>query len=314
MNEDPPYPALQLYIDGAWIGAEARDGVPVRNPADGTVLGALPFATPADLDAAAGSAARAFAAWRHSSPIERAAVLRGAAAILRSRAPEIGRGITLDQGKPLAEAVMEVRVSADHIDWHAEECRRIYGRIVPSRSRGVRQLVLRDPVGVCAAFTPWNYPALQAARKIAAALGAGCTLVLKGPEETPSAIVALARAFAEAGLPAGCLNLVWGVPDEVSTHLLASPVVRKVSFTARSPSASTSARWPPGACSGPRSSSAAIRRRSCSPMPTSTGRRRCSPPRASATPGRSARRRAACTCSRPRTSASSIASSRRRAR
>ena len=128
-----------------------------------------------------------------------------------------------------------MQVCAEHAEWHAEECRRIYGRVIPPRRPDVRQFVLREPVGVCAAFTPWNFPFNQAIRKMVAALGAGCTLVLKGPETAPSAVVALARLFHDAGLPAGCLNLVWGVPGEISEYLIKSPIVRKVSFTGSIP-------------------------------------------------------------------------------
>ena len=120
---------------------------------------------------------------------------------------------------------------SEHAEWHAEECRRIYGRVIVPRTPGVRQLVLREPIGVCAAFSPWNFPFNQAIRKITAAIGAGCTIILKGPEDAPSAVVALARLFHDAGLPKGCLNIVWGVPHEVSDHLIRSPIVRKVSFT-----------------------------------------------------------------------------------
>ncbi len=151
--------------------------------------------------------------------------------LARERADAIGRNITLDQGKPLAESIGEVQVCAEHAEWHAEECRRIYGRVIPPRRADVRQFVLREPVGVCAAFTPWNFPFNQAIRKMVAALGSGCTLVLKGPETAPSAVVALARLFHDAGLPAGCLNIVWGVPGEISEYLIKSPIVRKVSFT-----------------------------------------------------------------------------------
>jgi succinate-semialdehyde dehydrogenase/glutarate-semialdehyde dehydrogenase len=167
--------------------------------------------------------------------MEKSRILRKVAELSRERAQEIGRNITLDQGKPLAEAVGEVLRCADHCDWHAEECRRIYGRVIPARMPNVRQMVLREPVGVCAAFTPWNFPFNQAIRKIAAAVGAGCTIVIKGPEDTPSAVVAIARMFHEAGLPPGVLNLVWGVPPEVSKHLIESPIVRKVSFTGSVP-------------------------------------------------------------------------------
>jgi succinate-semialdehyde dehydrogenase/glutarate-semialdehyde dehydrogenase len=225
------YPTLSLYIDGQFIGGEGRPEQDVFNPATGEVIGKLPHATRDDLDRALAAAARAFESWKKTSPLERSKVLRKVAELARERAPEIGRAMTLDQGKPLAESVGEVNFCAEHAEWHAEECRRIYGRVIPSRMDGVRQLVLREPVGVCAAFSPWNFPFNQAIRKIAAAVGAGCTIILKGPEETPSAVVALAHLFHDAGLPPGVLNLVWGVPAEVSDHLIQSPVVRKISFT-----------------------------------------------------------------------------------
>ncbi|MBW7924597.1 MAG: NAD-dependent succinate-semialdehyde dehydrogenase [Burkholderiales bacterium] len=229
------YEDLRLYIDGEFIAAQGRREQDVFDPATGEVIGKLPHATREDLDRALAAAQRAFPAWRDTSPLERSRILRKAADLLRERAPEIGRNITLDQGKPLAEAINEVKNCAEHAEWHAEEGRRIYGRVIPPRHPAVRQLVVRQPVGVCAAFTPWNFPASQAIRKIGAALGSGCTLVLKGPEDAPSAIVALARVFHDAGLPAGCLNIVWGVPHEVSDYLVRSPIVRKVSFTGSVP-------------------------------------------------------------------------------
>ena len=229
------YESLALYIDGEFIQGDGRIEQPVLDPASGNTLGQLPHATRADLDRALAAAERAFASWRHVSPMERGAILRKAGELSRERAKEIGRNITLDQGKPLAEAVGEVQRCADHCDWHAEECRRIYGRVIPPRTPNVRQFVLREPIGVCAAFTPWNFPYNQAIRKIAAAIGAGCTIIIKGPEDSPSAIVAIARLFHEAGLPPGVLNVVWGVPHEVSEYLIASPIVRKVSFTGSVP-------------------------------------------------------------------------------
>src|SRR5690606_25826501 len=147
----------------------------------------------------------------------------------------IGRNLTLDQGKPLAEAIAEIRGCSEHAEWAAEEARRIYGRVIQPRNPQVRQLVLKEPVGVCVAFTPWNFPFNQAIRKIAAAIGAGCTIILKGPEDAPSAVVAIARMFHEAGLPPGVLNIVWGVPAEISDYLVRSPIVRKVSFTGSVP-------------------------------------------------------------------------------
>ena len=229
------YPELSLYIDGQFLRGDGRTEQDIRNPADGAVIGRLPHATPADLDRALAAAQRAFESWKHSSPMERSRILRRVGELTRERAPDIGRGITLDQGKPLAEAVGEVLRCADHCDWHAEECRRIYGRVIPPRTPNVRQLVLKEPIGVVAAFTPWNFPYNQAIRKIAAAVGAGCSIVIKGPEDTPSAVVAIAQMFHDAGLPPGVLNLVWGVPAEVSNHLITSPIVRKISFTGSVP-------------------------------------------------------------------------------
>ncbi|MET1113656.1 MAG: NAD-dependent succinate-semialdehyde dehydrogenase [Comamonas sp.] len=229
------YQDLALYIDGEFIQGGDRREQDVINPATEAVLGRLPHATTADLDRALAAAQRAFEYWKKTSPVERSAILRRVAELTRLRAPEIARNITLDQGKPLAEALAEVTNCAEHAEWHAEEGRRIYGRVVPPRNPAVRQFVVREPVGVCAAFTPWNFPFNQAIRKIVAALASGCTLILKGPEDSPSAVVALARLFHDAGLPPGVLNIVWGVPSEVSTYLIESPIVRKISFTGSGP-------------------------------------------------------------------------------
>src|SRR5438128_499773 len=225
------YEDLSLYIDGQFLKGDGRREQDIINPATDEVIGKLPHATQADLDHALASAHKAFQSWRKSSPLERSKVLRKVAELARERAQDIGRNITLDQGKPLAESVGEVIACSEHAEWHAEECRRIYGRVIPARADGVRQLVLREPIGVCAAFTPWNFPFNQAIRKIAAAIGAGCTIIVKGPEDSPSAVVAIARLFHDAGLPPGCLNIVWGVPAEVSDYLIHSPIVRKISFT-----------------------------------------------------------------------------------
>lgn len=229
------YPKLQLYIDGEFIGSNEREYQEILNPATFEVLGSLPWASNDDLDRALNAADRAFKAWRHTSPVERSAILRRVAELARQRSEEIARSITQDNGKPLVEALAEVMNSAEHADWSAEECRRIYGRVVPPRNPAVRQLVVREPVGVCAAFTPWNFPLSQAMKKIVAAIGAGCTVILKGPEESPSAIVHMARLFHDAGLPPGVLNIVWGVPSVISKYLIESPTVRKVAFTGSVP-------------------------------------------------------------------------------
>ena len=225
------YPLLSLYIDGEFIHGGGRKEQDILNPATHEVIGKLPYATTEDLDRALAAAARGFESWKKSSPIERSQVLRKVGELARARAQEIGRSITLDQGKPLAESVGEVMFCAEHAEWHAEECRRIYGRVIPARNPAVRQTVLREPVGVVAAFSPWNFPFNQAIRKVSAAVGAGCSVILKGPEDAPSAVQAIAQLFHDAGLPKGVLNIVWGVPSEVSDHLISSPIVRKITFT-----------------------------------------------------------------------------------
>ena len=158
------YETLALYIDGNWLNGDGRREQEVLNPATDEILGRLPHATTADLDRALTSAQRAIESWRKSSPMERSRILRKVGELTRERAPLIARNLTLDQGKPLAEALAEVKACADHADWHAEECRRIYGRVIPARLPNVRQLVVHEPVGVCAAFTPWNFPFNQASR------------------------------------------------------------------------------------------------------------------------------------------------------
>jgi len=225
------YAQPQLYIDGRWLDAGDRVTEDVLNPATGQPLARLPHATRADLDEALGAARRAFPGWRAAAPLERSRILRAAAALVRERADGIARTMTLEQGKPLREARLEALASADTFDWYAEEGRRNYGRVVPGRTLAQRITVLHEPVGVCAAFTPWNFPAITPARKIAGALAAGCTLILKLAEETPGTGLALVRALHDAGLPPGVLNAVFGVPAEVSSYLLDSPVVAKFSFT-----------------------------------------------------------------------------------
>lgn len=226
----PTYEPLGMLIDGRWIYESARS-IDVIDPSLGETFAQLPVASDEDLRAAVTSAHRAFLTWRDVSPMERSQILRRFAELARQQADAIGYNMTRDQGKPLAEAVGEVRFAADHADWAAEEGRRVYGRVIPPRDPRVHQYVVREPVGVCAAFTPWNFPFSQAIRKVVAALATGCTIVLKGPEDSPSAVVALARMMQEAGLPDGCLNIVWGDPAHVSATILAMPEVRQVSFT-----------------------------------------------------------------------------------
>ncbi|PRA53697.1 MULTISPECIES: NAD-dependent succinate-semialdehyde dehydrogenase [Pseudomonas] len=224
-----------LLIDGQWSAGNHPRRADVFNPANGEVIAQLSLASSADLDRALAAAARGFEVWRKTSAYERSKVLRRAADLVRERADEIAALITLEQGKPLAEARMEAFGAGDHIDWYAEEGRRAYGRVIPARASGVRQMVLREPIGPVAAFSPWNFPVSQLVRKIAGALAAGCSIIAKGPEETPSSCIELCRAFQDAGVPAGVLNLVFGVPAEVSDQLIRSEIIRKVSFTGSVP-------------------------------------------------------------------------------
>ena len=229
------YSDVKLYINGEWCDGSSGKSEPIVNPATGQVLARLAHAGPADLDQALHAADKGFKLWRKVSAFERSKLLRKAGDIIRSRADEIGALMTLEQGKPLAEAKMETMLAGDIMDWFAEEARRTYGRVVPARMDGVMQIVVKEPVGPVAAFTPWNFPINQAVRKISAALAAGCSVILKGPEETPASCAALVKAYADAGLPAGVLNLVFGVPAEISEYLIPHPVIRKITFTGSTP-------------------------------------------------------------------------------
>lgn len=225
------YPEPRQYIAGQWRqGGEGSCAV-VRNPATGDILAEVPRASPRDLDDALASSLAAFNVWRRRSAIERGSVLKRAAELIRERAGELARLMTLEQGKTLAESSLEFSITAETLDWYAAEGLRAYGRVIPARQSGARQLVLPEPIGPVAALTPWNFPAVLPARKVAAALAAGCTVVLKPSEETPASAIGLAQALADAGLPDGALNVVFGVPSEVSTHLIRSPIIRKVHFT-----------------------------------------------------------------------------------
>jgi len=220
-----------LFVAGQWIGAGERETLPVLNPATDETLAALPIATVDDLARAAAAAQRGFEAWSAVSPFDRGQLLRRAATLMRERAGEIARNMTLEHGKPLVESTQEANAAADIIDWFAEEARRTYGREIPARRPGVLQVMFKQPIGPVAAFSPWNFPINQATRKIAAGLAAGCSVILKGPEETPASCAALVEAFLDAGLPAEVLNLVFGRPAEISEFLIAHPVIKKISFT-----------------------------------------------------------------------------------
>ncbi|WP_175875828.1 NAD-dependent succinate-semialdehyde dehydrogenase [Burkholderia sp. BCC0097] len=232
---DITYDTLHLFINGEWIGAGERETAPVINPATQIEIGRVPLATAADLDHALQAAARAFDLWRNTVPGERARILKRGAELMRERAEHMATVMTLEEGKPLTESRDEVLRAADYFEWFAEEARRIDGRVVPSNRPGVQQLVKKQAIGPVAAFTPWNFPAITPARKLSAALAAGCSVIIKPGEESPATALALARALDDAGLPKGVLQVVFGVPDQVSKHLIASPVIRKVTFTGSVP-------------------------------------------------------------------------------
>ncbi len=222
---------VSLFIDGAWRPGASGRTLDVINPATEDVIGTVARAEIADLDAALAAAQKGFAVWRAMSAFERGKILRRAGALLRERGEKIALIMTREQGKPVKEAKVEISVAADTLDWFAEEARRAYGRVVPARAPNITNLVLKEPVGPVAAFTPWNFPINQIARKLAAALAAGCSIIVKAPEEAPGSPAEFIRALADAGAPAGVVNLVFGVPAEISAHLIPHLLIRKISFT-----------------------------------------------------------------------------------
>ncbi|MBX8800773.1 NAD-dependent succinate-semialdehyde dehydrogenase [Ochrobactrum sp. MR28] len=231
----PRYPDTQLLINGEWRNAQNGRTIDVLNPATGEVIGKVAHAEKVDLDAALDAAAKGFKIWSASSPFDRSKLMRRAADLLRERADAIAPILTLEQGKPVAEAKGEILAGADIIEWFAEESRRTYGQIIPARASGVSQMAFKLPVGPVAAFTPWNFPINQVVRKLSAAIAAGCSIIVKAPEETPASPAELIRVFVDAGIPAGVVNLVYGVPSEISEYLIPHPVIRKISFTGSTP-------------------------------------------------------------------------------
>jgi succinate-semialdehyde dehydrogenase / glutarate-semialdehyde dehydrogenase len=226
---------LEHYIGGAWVQPTSGKSQDVMNPATNLAIGKLGHASKADLDKALAAAQKGFETWRKVSSYDRGKILKKVADLMRSRADEIAKVLTLEQGKVLAEAKVEVMGSADIIEWFAEEGRRAYGRIIPARADGVRNMVIQEPIGPVAGFSPWNFPVSQAARKIGGALAAGCSIIVKCPEETPGSPIGFVKCFHDAGVPAGVVNLVYGVPAEISEYLIPSPIIRKISFTGSVP-------------------------------------------------------------------------------
>lgn len=229
------YEKLELLIGGTFRAGSGGKSEPVFNPATGEVLGEVPHASPADLDAAVDAAAEGFKVWKATPALERQKVMERAARLIEERRAGIAGNLTLEMGKPVAESDMELGFAIDVLRWYGEEGKRAYGRLVPPRVPGMRQMVTREPIGPVAAFVAWNFPGVNVMRKIAGALGAGCSIVIKASEETPATCIAIARCLQEAGLPDGVLNVVFGEPDAVSRHLLADRRIRKLSFTGSSP-------------------------------------------------------------------------------
>jgi len=229
------YEKLELLIGGTWTVGTSGKTESVINPATEEVLGELPHASPADLDRALEASLEGFKVWRAKTALERQAVMEAAARLMDERKEAMAENLTREMGKPLAEARMELDFTISVLRWYSEEGKRAYGRLVPPRVPGMRQMVVQEPVGPVAAFVAWNFPGVNVMRKVAGSLGAGCSIIIKASEETPATCIAIARCFQEAGLPDGVLNVVFGVPDEVSRHILGSRIPRKLSFTGSVP-------------------------------------------------------------------------------
>lgn len=230
----PSYPSVQMYIDGQWTDGDNKESLDIINPATEEVLGQVPVAGAGDLDRALAAAARGFPLWRDTPLSERSQILTRAAVLLRQRADSVAATMTMEQGKPVGQAKMEVMRVSRSLEWDVEEARRAYGRIIPS-DPGTVLTVFKEPVGPVAAFTPWNFPCGSPMRKLAPALSAGCSIVIKPSEETPATACEIVRCFEEAGVPAGVINVVFGIPAMISERLIASPVIRFVGFTGSVP-------------------------------------------------------------------------------
>ncbi|WP_417255207.1 NAD-dependent succinate-semialdehyde dehydrogenase [Celeribacter sp.] len=229
------YPNTELFINGTWTPAKDGRTLPVIDPATTSEVGRVAHASIADLDLALDAVSDGFKVWSATGVFDRYKLMRRAADLLRERCDPIAEIMTIEQGKPIAQSRVEILAAADVIDWFAEEARRTYGQVIPSRQAGVTQITIKQPVGPVAAFTPWNFPINQMVRKMSAALAAGCSIIVKAPEETPASPAELMRCFADAGLPAGVANLVYGDPAEISGYLIPHSVIRKISFTGSTP-------------------------------------------------------------------------------
>ncbi len=222
------YPHIQLFIGGQWV--QAKESLPILNPSNEKQIGLLPVADKNHMDDAVSAAEEGFRIWSQTPPIHRSQIILKAAQLMRDRQEEIAHSIALELGKPIKQARLEVIRGCEFFEWDAAEGQRLYGRVIPS-APGIRYVVVRQPIGAVAAFSPWNFPMSQPARKVAGALASGCSVILKPAEETPAGAIHIARAFEDAGLPPGVLNLVFGRPADISTYLIPKEPIRLVAFT-----------------------------------------------------------------------------------
>lgn len=229
------YQRFGLLIDNRWVAASTGLSRPVHSPVSGLVVGDIPAAAMPDIDAALAAAQRGFERWRQVPAWERAKVLRKAADLLRDRVEDVARLMSTETGKPLAEARGETQAAADQFEWYGEEAKRIYGQTIPGRHAEERLSVIYQPVGVCVSLSAWNFPALLPARKIAAALAAGCSIIARPASEAPGACFAIGQALVDAGLPPGAMGILTGDAAMISEKLVTAPVVRKVSLTGSVP-------------------------------------------------------------------------------
>ena len=229
------YTDIKLFINGDWRDGVEGQKLPIIDPATEEEIGQLSCATKPDLDIALDAAQRGFETWREVSAFDRYRLMRKAAQLLRERRKDLAWLMTKEQGKPLAQAELEIAAGADVVEWFAEEARRLYGKVIPSRHTSITQMSVKLPVGPVAAFTPWNFPVNQVVRKLSAALASGCSIIVKGPEETPASPAGLVQAFVDAGVPDGVIGLVYGDPAEISGYLIPHPIIRKISFTGSTP-------------------------------------------------------------------------------
>ena len=229
--KDPQLFRDRAYVNGAWVESDNRKRIDVDNPAEGTILGSVPDMGGAETRRAIEAANAALPAWRALPAKERSRILRKWFDLMIANAEDLALLLTTEQGKPLAEAKGEIVYGASFVEWFAEEAKRVYGDVIPSPTNDRRLIVIKQPIGVCAAITPWNFPNAMITRKVSPGLAAGCTFVLKPAEQTPFSALALAELAERAGIPKGVLNIVTGDPVAIGKELCANPIVRKVTFT-----------------------------------------------------------------------------------